>query len=130
MSSATLPESHRDLLDSQSVGILSTITPAGLIQSTAIWFLVDEGQVKISISSARKKLRNLQDNPVATFFLLDPANPFRFVEVRGTVTLQPDTDFSFRAKVGAKYGTDVANFDQPGDTRQVVTLQATTVNAQ
>lgn len=130
MTSLALPESHRDLLEAPGVGILSTITPAGLIQSTGIWFLVDDGQVKISISSARKKLRNLQDNPVATFFLLDPANPFRFVEVRGTVTLEPDTDFAFRAKVSAKYSTDIAGFDQPGDTRQVATIQATTINAQ
>ena len=126
----SLPETHRDLLDAPGVGILSTIAPSGQIQSTAIWFLVEDGQVKVSISSARKKLRNLQSNPVATFFLLDPANPFRFVEVRGEVTVEPDTDFSFRAKVSAKYGADIAQFDQPGDTRWTVTLQAATVNAQ
>lgn len=124
------PDTHLDLLTAPGVGILSTITPSGLVQSTAIWFLFDEGELKISISDARKKLRNLQANPAATFFILDPANPFRFVEIRGTVTLAPDADFSFRAKVGAHYATDLSGFDQPGDQRYVVTLHPTTINAQ
>ena len=128
--SATYPDSHLDLLDAPGVGILSTVTPSGAIQSTAIWFLFDQGQLKISISNARKKLRNLQGNPNATFFLLDATNPFRFVEVRGTATLTPDADFSFRAKVGAHYSTDLSNFDQPGDERYVVTIVPERINAQ
>lgn len=124
------PDSHLDLLTAPGVGILSTVTPAGLVQSTAVWFLFDEGQIKVSISDARKKLRNLQANPTATFFLLDPTNAFRFLEARGTATVEPDSDFSFRAKVGAKYGADIAQFDQPGDLRYTVTLQPATVNAQ
>lgn len=127
---SALPATHLDLLDAPGVGLLSTITPGGEIQTTAIWFLHDEGAVKISISDARKKLRNLQGNPTATFFLLDPTNPFRFLEIRGTVSIEPDPDFAFRAKVGAHYGADLSNFDQPGDQRFVVTLQPTRVNAQ
>jgi PPOX class probable F420-dependent enzyme len=124
------PDSHLDLLSAPGVGILSTVTPGGSIQSTAIWYLFDGGELKISLSDARKKLRNLQHSPVATFFLLDPTNPFRFIEVRGTASIEADADFSFRAKVGAHYGADVASFDQPGDLRFVVTLQPGTINAQ
>jgi PPOX class probable F420-dependent enzyme len=128
---AALPlDTHGDLLGAPGIAILSTITPAGAIQSTALWYLVDGGELKISLSDARKKLRNLQGNPNATFFLLDPANPFRFVEIRATVTIEPDTDFAFRSKVGAQYGADIASFDKPGDQRFVVTLHPTTVNAQ
>jgi PPOX class probable F420-dependent enzyme len=127
---SSLPTSHRDLLDAPGVGILSTITPNGDVQSTAIWYLHDDGQLKISISAARKKLRNLQSNPSATFFLLDPTNPFRFVEIRGKATVEADADFSFRAKVGSHYGADLSNFDQPGDLRYVVTLHPARVNAQ
>lgn len=125
------PESHLDLLAAPGVGILSTHTPNGLIQSTAIWYLLDDdGELKISVSSARKKSRNLQDDPTATFFLLDPANPYRFIEVRGTSTVTLDEGFAFRDKVSAKYGTDMATFDQPGDVRYVVTLTPDRVNAQ
>ena len=126
----TLPESHRDLFIAPGTGILSTVTPTGEVQSTAIWYLYDDGELKFSISDARKKLRNLQGNPNATFFLIDPTNPFRFAEVRGTATVEADPDFSFRAKVGAHYNADVSSFDQPGALRFVVTLTPTRVNAQ
>ena len=128
--SVTYPATHDDLLTAPAVGILSTITPEGLVQSTAVWFLFEDGTLKFSFSNARKKLRNLQANPAATFFLLDPANAFRFVEIRGTATIEPDADFSFRGKVGAHYGADLSGFDQPGDERFVVTLNPSRINAQ
>jgi PPOX class probable F420-dependent enzyme len=127
---SSLPESHLDLLTAPGVGILSTVTPGGDVQSTAIWYLYDDGELKFSFSDARKKLRNLQENPTATFFLLDPANPFRFLEVRGKVTVEADPDFAFRSKVGAHYSADVSSFDQPGALRFVVTLHPTRINAQ
>ena len=127
---SNLPESLLDLFTAPGTGILSTVTPSGEVQSTAIWYLYDEGALKFSISDARKKLRNLQENPNATFFLIDPTNPFRFVEVRGTAVVVPDPDFSFRAKVGAHYNADVSSFDAPGALRFVVTLNPTRVNAQ
>lgn len=125
------PDSHLALLRSPGVAVLSTHTPDRTIQSTAIWYLLDDdGELKVSLSDARKKLRNLQTDPTVTFFLLDPANPFRFIEVRGTASLVVDEGFAFRAKVGAHYGADVSNFDKPGDVRYVLTILASTVNAQ
>lgn len=125
------PDSHLALLRAPGVAVLSTHTPDRTIQSTAIWYLLDDdGELKVSLSDARKKLRNLQTDPTVTFFLLDPANPFRFIEVRGTASLVVDEGFAFRAKVGAHYGADVSNFDKPGDVRYVLTILASTVNAQ
>ncbi|MGE0878314.1 MAG: PPOX class F420-dependent oxidoreductase [Acidimicrobiia bacterium] len=126
----SLPSSHDDLLSAPGTAIFSTITPSGLIQSTAVWYLYDGGELKFSFSDARKKFRNLGANPTATAFILDPQNPFRFIEVRGTVTIEPDPDFAFRGKVAAHYGADMSGFDQPGDKRYVLTLEPSTVNAQ
>jgi len=125
----TFPASHQDLLDAAGVTVVSTLTPSGAIQSTAVWFLFDEGQLKFSFSDARAKLKNLQKNATVNAYFLDPANPFRFLEVRGTVTITPDPDKSFAKKVGDKYGADIRNFDQPGDQRFVVTVNPTKVNA-
>jgi len=124
------PESHLDLLSQPGIAIFSTLTPGGEIQSTALWYLLDDGELKISISNARKKFRNLQQNPNANFFILDPANPFRFIEVRGTTSVELDEGFAFRAKVGAHYGTDLSNFDGADDVRYIVTLHPTRINAQ
>ncbi len=127
----SLPSSHLDLLQAPGTAILSTITPTGAVQSTAVWYLLDDdGELRFSLSGARKKLRNLQANPNATLFILDTQNPFRFVEVRGTTKVEADADYSFRAKVGAHYGADVASFDAPGTLRYTVTLHPERVNAQ
>jgi PPOX class probable F420-dependent enzyme len=126
---STYPESHADLLAAPGVAVVSTLTPKGAIQSTAVWFLVEDDTLKFSFSDARAKLKNLQKNPTVNVYFLDPANPFRFLEVRGTVSIEPDPDKAFAQKVGAKYGADIRNFDQPGDTRFVVTVNAAKVNA-
>ncbi len=127
----TFPEAAMDLLAAPITGMLSTITPDGHIQTTAIWhFLDDDGQLKFSLANARKKTRNLLANPTATYFLLDPANPFHFVEVRGQVTLVVDEGFTFRDRVGAKYGMDLSQMDTPEVVRYVVTMQPAAVNAQ
>jgi hypothetical protein len=42
--------------------------------------------------TTRQKYKNLLRNPVASLFLLDPANPFRTLEIRADVTLTPDPD--------------------------------------
>ena len=127
----TLPDSHLDLLQAPGTAIFSTITPTGAVQSTAVWYLLDDdGELRLSLSGARKKLRNLQANANATLFILDATNPFRFIEVRGTATLEADPDYSFRGKVGAHYGADVASFDAPGTLRYTVTLHPERVNAQ
>lgn len=121
---ATVPEDFQDLLDVPT-GILATNGRSGRPQVSAIWFQwdADAGVVKLSLSDSRQKTKNLQDDPRATLFILDPANPQRSLEIRGDVTIEPDTDFSFATKLGtSKYGVDVHTFDAPGDTRSIVTL--------
>jgi PPOX class probable F420-dependent enzyme len=123
------PESANDLLQAAGTGILSTRTPDGKIQSTAVWYLFEDGDLKISLSDARKKVRNLQADPTATFFLLDPTNQFHFLEIRGTASLAVDEGNEFLTRVGVQYGTDMSTFDGPDDTRYIATLVPERINA-
>jgi PPOX class probable F420-dependent enzyme len=123
-----IPESHHDLFDAP-VATLATIDPDGRPQLTAVWFLADPERIRISLNTSRQKVRNLERNPAAAVFILDPANPFRYLEVRGDATLEPDPDYTFAAEVGKKYGADVKAYDKPEDSRLVLTLTPTTVNA-
>ena len=59
---------------------------------------------------------------------MDPANPYRYVELRGDADIAPDDDYAFADKVGAKYSADLRENDKPGDTRVVVTVQPTRVH--
>jgi PPOX class probable F420-dependent enzyme len=123
----TIPESHRDLL-AASVAVLATLGPDGYPQVSAIWFLHDDDTVKLSLNTARQKVKNLYAHAECTLFILDPATPYRTLEIRARAEVQPDADFAFAARLGQKYGADVHANDQPGDTRVVVTLYPVKVN--
>ena len=116
-----IPESHRDLLESR-VAIMATVGPDGRPQMSALWFLAQDGTVKISLNTSRQKAKNLQRNPKVSVVLLDHANPHRYVELRGDAEIQPDDDYAFADLVGAKYGVDLRSRDRPGEGRLIVTI--------
>jgi PPOX class probable F420-dependent enzyme len=126
----TVADSHRDLLDADTA-ILATNGPDGLPQVTAVAFLHDQADdlVKISLNDTRQKTRNLRRDSNATLFILDPGNPYRTLEIRGRAELLADPDFAFARTAGAKYGQDFHQHDQPGETRSIVILHPTRVNA-
>ncbi len=128
MPPAEIPSTHQDLLDS-ATGILATVGADGRPQLSAVWFLKDGESVKISLNSARQKVKNLQANPAVTFFILDPSAATRYLEVRGDAEIVDDPEYVFAGRVGAKYGADLRNFDGPNGSRVVVTIHPTRVNA-
>jgi PPOX class probable F420-dependent enzyme len=123
-----IPESHRDLLTAD-VGVLATIGLDGFPQVTATWFLFDDGMLKLSLNTTRQKVKNLRAHPQCTFFILDPANPYRTLEMRGRAELSDDASYAFADKLGRKYGgANLRDNDRPGETRVVVSLTPTRVN--
>jgi len=126
--STTFPDSHRDLLDAQ-FATLATLGKDGGPQLTEVWFLFEEGEVKISLNDSRLKTKNLVARPQCSLFILDLANPFRYLDLRGTARIEPDDDYAFAERVGAKYGADLREHDGPDDKRVVVTIEPTNVFA-
>jgi PPOX class probable F420-dependent enzyme len=123
-----IPQSHRDLLSGR-FATLGTVGPDGRPQLTEVWFLADGDTVSFSLATARQKTKNLLANPAASILLLDLANPYRYVEIRGDAEISPDDDYSFADRVGAKYDTDLRDRDRPGDKRVIVTVRPSRVHA-
>jgi len=123
------PDSHRDLLDAQ-VATLATIDRDGLPQLTEVWFLHDEGEIRLSLNTSRRKTRNLVVRPECSLLILDLEGPHRYLEVRGRARIEPDDDYVFADKVGAKYGgADLRAHDRAGESRVVVTVEPVKVHA-
>ena len=116
------PESHRDLLDGP-VASLATIHRDGFPHVTEVWFLYDDGELKLSLNTSRLKTRNLQRDPKCSLLLLDLSNPYRYLEVRGTARIEPVDDLSFARKLAAKYDTEFWVHDRPGEGRVVVHIE-------
>ena len=72
------PDSHRDLLDAQ-VATLATIDRDGLPQLTEVWFLHDEGEIRLSLNTSRRKTRNLVVRPECSLLILDLEGPHRYL---------------------------------------------------
>ena len=127
--STDFPDSHRDLLDAR-FATLATLGKDGGPQLTEVWFLFEDGKVRTSLNDSRLKTKNLVARPQCSLFILDLANPFRYLDVRGTARIEPDDDYAFAARVGAKYdGADLRDHDGPDDKRVMVTIEPTNVFA-
>jgi PPOX class probable F420-dependent enzyme len=117
----SIPDSHRDLLDEQ-VAVLGTIGASGRPQLSALWFLAEDGTVKISLNTSRQKAKNLRANPKCSL-IITGTPPSRYIEIRGDAEITPDDDYEFADKVSAKYGADLRGMDKPGEHRIVVTIR-------
>jgi PPOX class probable F420-dependent enzyme len=122
---ATIPDSHRDLLNEQ-VAVLGTVGASGRPQLSCTWFLTEDDTIKLSLNTTRQKVRNLQADPKCSI-LISGNPPSRYIEIRGDAEITPDDDYAFADRVGAKYGADLRNMDKPGQHRVVVTIRPTRV---
>jgi PPOX class probable F420-dependent enzyme len=80
-----IPESHKDLLEKPIVAVFTTVTPDGKPNAVGIWRMYDGEHILISTDYDSRKRKNVQANPNVSFLMLDPANPYRTLEVRGVV---------------------------------------------
>jgi PPOX class probable F420-dependent enzyme len=124
----TIPASHQDLLGAQ-VATLATLGDDGRPQLSEVWFIAEDGTVRISLNTTRQKVKNLQRRPACSLLILDLANPYRYLEIRGDAEIEPDPDYAFAGKIGAKYQSDLRDMDKPGESRVVVTLRPHRVRA-
>jgi PPOX class probable F420-dependent enzyme len=123
----TIPASHADLLDLPALAHVATIGPDGAPQNNPVWFGWDGTHVLFSQTTGRQKYRNLQRRPQVALSIVDPANPFRYLEVRGTVEeIVDDSDHAFINSMTKKYiDQDVYPWHQPDDHRVVVKVRPT-----
>lgn len=126
---ATIPDSHRDLIDGPNIGALSTVGRDGAPQVTALCFLVDGDSVALSVTKDRQKYKNAVRYLQATVFVIDPTNPFRTLEVRADTPIEEDPDLAVFDRI-TRYDTqDPASLPARRDNRGVLQLRPTRVVA-
>ena len=120
-----IPEQYHDLLASTALAHIATIGPNGEPQVTPVWFGWDGEHVLFSQTTTRQKYRNVQREPRISLSIVDPANPLRYLEIRGRVVeVRPDPDKAFIDQMAAKYmGVETYPWNQPGDERVVVVIE-------
>lgn len=117
-----IPEGYEDLLASTALAHVATIGSKGEPRNNPVWFDWDGGHVKFSQTKGRQKYRKLQLDPRLALSIVDPENPYRYLEVRGEVAwIEEDPDLGFINSMAKKYlGLDRYPYHQPGDERLVL----------
>lgn len=122
---AVIPEQYADLLQSNGLAHVATIGPKGEPQNNPVWFGWDGTHLLFSQTKSRQKYRNLLREPRVALSIVDPTNPYRYLEIRGKVVrIDEDPDKKFINSMAKKYiNQDVYPWSVPGEERVVVVVE-------
>ena len=117
--SASVPDSHKDLFQNPAFGSFTTLMPDGSPQTTPVWVDFQDGKVIVNTALGRQKDKNVRRDPRVAITLMDPENPYRYLEVRGKVEeITQEGAEQHIDKMAKKYlGKDKYPFAQPGEQR-------------
>jgi|SRR4051794_25172614 PPOX class probable F420-dependent enzyme len=113
----------RAFFDATNFATVATINPDGAPQASVIWVTTDGDDILFSTVKGRRKHRNLVRDPRASIVVFDPANPYRYVEVRGSVELVDDPEGRLIQELSRKYVDTAFEEANPDNQRVIVRIK-------
>ena len=81
-----IPADYLDLLkQKKAFAHLATIMPDGTPQVTPVWFDYTNGKIRVNSAKGRVKVRNMREGAPVALSILDPDDPYRYIQIRGRV---------------------------------------------
>ena len=119
MASSSFPDKYLDLFQKKAFAACTTLMPDGGPQTTPVWVDYQNGEIWVNSAVGRQKDRNVRRDPRVALAIVDPDNPYRYVEVRGRVREITEAGADAHIdKMAKKYlGQDKYPFRQPGEQR-------------
>ena len=104
---------------------LATLMPDGKPQVTPVWVEFDGHHVVINTAEGRQKDKNLQRDKRVALSIMDPDNPYRYLEVRGKVVERTHNgaDANIDALAKKYLGKDKYPFRQPNEVRVIYKIE-------
>ncbi len=123
--SAAIPEKYQDLFTKRAFASLGTIMPDGRPQVTPVWCDYQDGMVIFNSAKDRQKDRNVRRDPRISMAIIDPDNPYRYLEIRGRVVEITEQGAAEHIdKMAKKYlGVDKYPYGKPGEVRVLYKIQ-------
>ncbi len=83
----SIPQNFQDLLTDEAKAFLflATTMADSSPQVTPVWFNHDGEYLLINSAKGRAKDRNMRARPRVAAAIMDPANPYRYIQLRGRV---------------------------------------------
>jgi PPOX class probable F420-dependent enzyme len=123
--SQVIPEKYRDLFNKKAFASLGTLMPDGRPQVTPVWCDVEGDLVLINSAKGRQKDRNLRRDPRVSLAIIDPDNPYRYLELRGRVVEITEQGAAAHIdKMAKKYlGVEKYPYKNPDEIRVIYKIQ-------
>jgi PPOX class probable F420-dependent enzyme len=122
---ANIPESYLDLFQKPAFAHLTTLMPDGSPQVSPVWCELDGTHVVINSAKDRQKDRNMRRDPRVALAISDPANPYRYLQVRGTVVEITEQGADAHIdKLSHKYMGKDYPYRDPSSTRVIYRIRA------
>lgn len=118
---ATLPEPAKRWLDAPEFATIATVEPNGQPQLSVVWVKRDGEDVLVSTVKGRRKHTNLSRDKRVTLLVFPAAEPYKYVELRGTATMTDAGGPELIQELSRKYkGRPYP--PEPGNERVVVRI--------
>ena len=122
---SVIPEKFLDLFQKKAFCSLATLMPDGKPQVTPVWCDYDGKHVLVNSAKGRIKDRNMRRDPRVSVAVIDPDNPYRYLQVQGHVAEVTENGADQHIdKLAKKYlGVDKYPSRKPGEVRVIYKIE-------
>jgi PPOX class probable F420-dependent enzyme len=120
-----IPEKYRDLFQKRAFASLATLMPDGRPQVTPVWCDFDGEHVIFNSAKGRQKDKNVRRDPRVSLAVIDPENPYRYIEIRGRIVeITEEGANEHINKMAKKYlGVDKYPYGRAGEVRVIYKIK-------
>ena len=123
-----LPDKAKRLLDDANFVVVATSNTDGSPQTSVLWATYEGEELLLSTIQGRKKETNWLKDPRVSVLILDREDPYRYVEVRGTVSMTTEGGPELIERLSQRYtGQSYTGDEGTDNVRVVVRVQPTHV---
>ncbi|MGN9807637.1 PPOX class F420-dependent oxidoreductase [Micromonospora sp. L32] len=123
---AILTDEDLALLAEPQLAHVATVEVDGTPHVTPVWVDTDGEHILFNTALGRQKSINIERNPVVAVSVVDKADDFRTLWVKGTAELVTEGADEHIDRMAKKYlGQDTYPFRQPGEQRVIVRITPT-----
>jgi PPOX class probable F420-dependent enzyme len=129
----TIPAEFLDLVTTKKAfANLATVMPGGSPQVTPVWFDFDGRYIRVNSARGRVKDRNMRRDARVALSILDPDDPYRYLEIRGRVVqITEEGAVEHTNRLARKYlGVDANPNRRPDQVRVMYVIQPRRVAGQ
>jgi PPOX class probable F420-dependent enzyme len=132
MNNPIIPKAYADLLspERRAFADLALVLLDGTPQVTPVWFEWDGERIVINTARGRVKDKVLRRHPVVALLILDPANAYRYIQIKGPVVFESEEGaYGQICELQMKYRGDRNYPKRPGEVRVIYKVKPEKVQA-